>query len=202
MIPRPGLRRPSTARRVLLLAAQFVLAVGGLLGTALPHPVPVAAAWMPGGAAVEPVLAAGAGGGCTLTAGAGGGILSACPDAEAYADFAASLQVAFESARGAASTSRLTVASSSPGATVLVNGLQAGLTPLDVTLPAGSYLVRVAKDGFVPVTRTVTISADAPGAVSATLEPTGGAQGSFEWVRAQTLIALAGGLFLIFRLFV
>ncbi len=164
-------------RRLAVLAFQLVIAFqsAAFIDVAAP-PAPVRAA-----------------DGCTVSAGAAGGILSSCADAATYADFADALQVGLDTLRGASATSELIVGSNQDGATVTLNGLPAGVTPLDAVLPAGTYLVRVTKDGYAPFSKTVTIDADTPGKLTAGLEPLGGSAGSFEWIRPETLITVANG---------
>lgn len=164
-------------RRLAVLGVQLIIAFQAALYIDVSAPPPLARA----------------ADGCTVTAGAAGGILSACSDATSYADFAAELDAGMDNLRGASSTSHLTVAADQAGAEVSLNGLPGGVTPLDATLPAGTYLVRITKDGYVPFSKTLTIGADAPGSVSATLEPTGGSAGSFEWVYPDPIIAGASG---------
>ena len=147
---------------VLCLQAMFV-------GAVAPPKVPAARAAEPG---------------CTLSISSGGGTLSACPDADTYDDFAADLGVAFDGLRGQGATSGLSVSSTPDGASVLLNGLPAGLTPLETSVAAGSYLVRLERDGFAPYSTTVNVAADRPGNVTATLEPVTTNLGSFNWLRA------------------
>src|SRR5437016_1611747 len=54
--------------------------------------------------------------------------------------------------------SQLTVTTDPAGATVFVNGRLAGPTPLVLPgLKAGAYSVRIERENFVPVTRTVLL---------------------------------------------
>jgi cytoskeletal protein RodZ len=70
----------------------------------------------------------------------------------------------------------LTITSTPSGATVLVNGINRGVTPARVQyLPPGSYTVRLIYAGHTSVTQRATISASRPHVqISATLEPPGG----------------------------
>jgi PEGA domain len=163
-------------RRLAVLGMQLILAFQAAVYINVSAPPPVRAA-----------------DGCTVTAGDAGGMVSACADATSYADFAAELDAGMDNLRGASSTSHLAVAADQAGATVTLNGLPAGVTPLDATLPAGTYLVRLTKDGYVPFSKTLTIGADAPGSLTAALEPISGSMGSFEWVHPEPIIAGAGG---------
>jgi cytoskeletal protein RodZ len=69
----------------------------------------------------------------------------------------------------------LTITSTPSGATVLVNGINRGVTPARVQyLPPGSYTVRLIYAGYTSITQRATISASRPYVqVSATLEPPG-----------------------------
>src|SRR5262245_51028808 len=117
-------------RRLPALLLELVLVVqAGFVAAVLPQ-------------AATPVLAAGE---CQVTATAGGGVLSACPGAETLDDFTGALQIGFEGLRGKDATSSLSVTSTPAGATVLLNGLASGTTPLESTVPAGTYLVRIEK---------------------------------------------------------
>jgi hypothetical protein len=166
-------------QRLAVVVLQLVIALQGAIVVTVAPAVPA-----------SPVRAAGA---CQVTQGAAGaGTVSACPEAESYADVADAMHVALDQARGAQATSPLSITSTPDGAKVLLNGLESGRTPLQTAVRAGSYLVRITKDGFQPFSTTVTVSPSHPGAVSARLQAEGGA-GSYEWVRPETLIALAGG---------
>jgi PEGA domain len=131
-------------------------------------------------------LQAGAGG-CHVIAGPGGGILSACPDAASYADFVDGLSLAMDQLRGSAATSQLSVTSEPAGARVDLNGLPAGVTPLQASVPAGTYLVRLTEDGYVPASTTVTVAGGSPGAVSRTLTSESQAEGSYFWLHPSDL---------------
>jgi cytoskeletal protein RodZ len=67
----------------------------------------------------------------------------------------------------------LVISSTPPGATVLVNGINRGTSPVQVQyLPAGSYTVRFIYPGLLSVSKRATISAERRTVqVSATLEP-------------------------------
>jgi hypothetical protein len=67
----------------------------------------------------------------------------------------------------------LVITSTPPGATVLVNGINRGRTPVRMqSLPAGSYTVRFILSGHHSVTQRATISPQRPSAqVSAELAP-------------------------------
>jgi hypothetical protein len=66
----------------------------------------------------------------------------------------------------------LAVHSSPPGATVLVNGRSAGVTPLQLTgLPARNHLVWVELSGYERWTNSVLVPADRSTRVSVTLQP-------------------------------
>ncbi len=68
---------------------------------------------------------------------------------------------------------QLSITSTPAGATVLVNGINRGTTPVQLRdLPAGSYAVRLIHAGHASVTQRVTISKARPDAdVSVEMEP-------------------------------
>ena len=58
---------------------------------------------------------------------------------------------------------RLIVRSTPAGARVFVDGRERGRTPLTLgSLSPGSYAIRVARDGYVPIERRLTVSASRP----------------------------------------
>jgi hypothetical protein len=60
-------------------------------------------------------------------------------------------------------TGRMLVRSAPEGARVTINEQVRGQTPLDLhNMPFGEYEVRVSRDGYVPVTRQITLSAKHP----------------------------------------
>jgi hypothetical protein len=62
----------------------------------------------------------------------------------------------------AAARGRLVVRSTPPGAQVFVNGRRRGTTPVSVRdLPAGTYTVRVTRNGFEDATERVSVGASA-----------------------------------------
>jgi hypothetical protein len=67
----------------------------------------------------------------------------------------------------------LTVAVSEPGATVLVDGLEVGVSPLAdaVRLRAGSHVIEARKEGFVEARETVQTAAGEQRQVSLALQP-------------------------------
>lgn len=66
---------------------------------------------------------------------------------------------------------QLRVISNPPGASVMINGLQAsGQTPLDTELDAGTTVVRIELDGFEPQERTLNLEGGKSEIVSVTLE--------------------------------
>lgn len=67
----------------------------------------------------------------------------------------------------------LTVAVSEPGATVLVDGVEVGVSPLPdaVRLRAGSHVIEARKDGFVEARETVQTAAGEQRQVSLALQP-------------------------------
>ncbi|MEZ4363936.1 MAG: PEGA domain-containing protein [Kofleriaceae bacterium] len=68
---------------------------------------------------------------------------------------------------------RLRVLSTPLGASVMVNGLEAGKTPLDAEVEVGENVVRIEKSGFVPADRTVTIEGGKTETISADLAVAG-----------------------------
>ncbi|MEM9055856.1 MAG: PEGA domain-containing protein [Pseudomonadota bacterium] len=59
---------------------------------------------------------------------------------------------------------------SEPSATVLVNGVAAGTTPLTLNLPAEAQRIELRREGYVTETRSVTPSENSPQLVSVVLE--------------------------------
>ncbi len=186
-------------RRALLLCLQALIAAQLTFGASLAHPAPAVAAGPAASASAAASTnpaggAAGAAAACALTSSTGGGLLSACAGAASYADFAAGLTAALSDLQADANTGSLTIRSDPAGATVALNGIEAGLTPLDVAVPPGVYLVRITKAGFVPFSHVVQVAAGVPTNVPAPLEALdGGNEGSFNWVRPNTMISLLGG---------
>ncbi len=189
-------------RRALLLCLQALIAAQLTFGASLARPAPAAAAGPAASASAAASTnpaggaagAAGAAAACALTSSAGGGLLSACAGAASYADFAAGLTAALGDLQADANTGSLTIRSDPAGATVALNGIEAGITPLDVAVPPGVYLVRITKAGFVPFSHVVQVAAGVPTNVPAPLEALdGGNEGSFNWVRPNTIIGLLGG---------
>ncbi len=184
--------RTVTRRRLALVGLQFLLAGQLALSGSLPQPAPVAAASPAASPAATTTGASGQA--CTVASGASGGLLSVCADAASYADFAAGLRVAMDGLRGAAATGSLSVKSDPAGATVSINGVDAGSTPVDIAVPAGVYLVRIAKDGFVPFSHVAQVTAGVPTNVTKSLDSAAaGNSGSFNWIRPEMLISLLGG---------
>ncbi len=58
-----------------------------------------------------------------------------------------------------------------PDADVAVNGAPAGRTPMRLTLPTVSQTIRLTRDGYQPVTRTLTPEPDAEHSLRVTLTP-------------------------------
>ena len=164
-------------RRLLVLLLQLVVATPAAIGAELLPP------------AVGPARAAGE---CQVDTGPDGGLLSSCPEVETFDDFSAHIGGALDQARAGYETGRLTVTSTPAGAAVTVNGLPAGITPLEVTTPVGSRLVRVTLPGYAPFSTTARVAKGGT-RVDAGLVPMGGDLGSFEWVRASALIGQVGG---------
>jgi hypothetical protein len=144
-----------------------------------------------GGGAVR-VGGSAAAGACQVATGSGGGVVSSCPDAASYAEFVDGLDVAFDDLSAQGNTSALSITSEPAGADVSLNGTPVGTTPLEAKVRAGSYVLRITKDGYQPYSRSVTASAARPALLSATLQAAGGGTGSFEWVRAEQLLAVLG----------
>ncbi|MEI8139485.1 MAG: PEGA domain-containing protein [bacterium] len=70
---------------------------------------------------------------------------------------------------------KIAVSTSPDQATVFCDGIERGASPSSVSgLPAGAHLIAVDKDGYLPVQRTVTVSAEGKSVVDIKLEkPTG-----------------------------
>jgi hypothetical protein len=166
-------------QRLAVVVLQLVIALQGAIVVTVAPAVPA-----------SPVRAAGA---CQVTQGAAGGMLSACPDVSSYADLVDQLRVALDTARNAGSTSKLSITSEPAGANVSINGLSAGVTPLETPLPAGSYLVRLTSEGYEPFSTTVGVASDKPSSVNAKLQTKAAGLGSFNLLTAQQLIGLVGG---------
>jgi hypothetical protein len=71
----------------------------------------------------------------------------------------------------AAANGTIAVASDVAGATVSIDGVGVGVAPIEQNVRPGAHRVRVAKDGFVSVTKTATVEADARATVSVNLSP-------------------------------
>jgi hypothetical protein len=164
-------------RRLLVLLLQLVVAVPGAIGAGLSAP------------AVAPVRAAGE---CQVDPGPDGGLLSTCPEVDTFDAFSAQIGGALDNARASKVTGRLIATSTPSGAAVTVNGLPAGITPLDIPMPVGSQLVRMTLPGYAPFSTTARVAKGGT-TVDAALVPMGGDLGSFEWLRASALIGQVGG---------
>jgi hypothetical protein len=92
-----------------------------------------------------------------------------------------------------ATSGRLEITSNPPGASVVVDGVQRGVTPLVLAaVPAGPHRVMLS-DGVVTVNRTVTVVEGRTVTVSAAMTPAGAAGG---WISVKTpfeMQVLSGG---------
>jgi hypothetical protein len=83
------------------------------------------------------------------------------------------------------------IASTQPGAVVAISGIDVGVTPVDVTRPAGSYRVLVRKEGYVAYSSQVTLKPGEDVALRAQLVPE--SKSVFErwwfWAGATALVA-------------
>jgi hypothetical protein len=70
-----------------------------------------------------------------------------------------------------AASARLRVGVRPEGATVYVDGLRSGTTPVSLVLPAGQHDVRVEMDGYAPLLQTVFLTAGADTVVDGDLSP-------------------------------
>ncbi len=188
-------------KRLLPALVQLLLAVQMATGSSLLQTAPAQAAQAPAAATPSPALQAPtptpapvAGGGCTVDPSPGNGaLLTTCPDAASYAAFTTGLQVAMDALKDGSATGRLTVTSDPAGASVSLNGVDSGLTPLDIAVPPGVYLVRIAKDGYVPFSHVAQVADGVPTTVAKPLDPADtGNSGSFNWVRPEQIINLLG----------
>jgi hypothetical protein len=57
-------------------------------------------------------------------------------------------------------TAQLRIEVRPPGATVFVNGLRSGSTPVSLTLPPGQHTIRITQDGYEPMVETINLAAD------------------------------------------
>lgn len=75
-------------------------------------------------------------------------------------------------ANAAPSTGTLVVETRPPGARVIVDGAEAGVTPLTLpALSAGSHRIRIEHPGYTPITTTTTVETGARARVAVTLTP-------------------------------
>lgn len=165
-------------RRLVAVLLQLLIATPAAIGTGLTAP------------AAQPARAAGE---CQVDTGVDGGLLSTCPDADTFDEFSAGISGGLDAARSENATGSLSVTSEPAGAEVTLDGLPVGVTPVDRAVPVGSHLVRLSLAGYAPYSTTAMVAKGGPTPVAATLVPMGGDVGSFEWVRAASLIGQAGG---------
>lgn len=170
-------------RRAGLLVLQVAVAFQAVVAAV------VAPAAIPGpGPTIPSIRAAGP---CEIVAGDLGGLLTACPDATSFDAVANGVADALDAERARRATSRLEVASEPAGATVHANGIALGTTPLEASLPAGTYRIRLALEGYVPATAMTTVDAGRPATVAVTLMPAV-AEASLTTVEPGPLLALLG----------
>jgi hypothetical protein len=94
----------------------------------------------------------------------------------------------------------LAVSANVDGALVRVSDVDVGPVPVEVLRPAGSYQVRVAKDGFEPYETRVTVRAGEQSALSAKLVPESRALTSEWWFWAGAAAVVATGVIVTYAL--
>jgi hypothetical protein len=106
----------------------------------------------------------GATGGASATGGAAAPVSAPAPVAAAPVPPSPAAPPKPSAAAGApVSTGRLTISTTPAGARVLVDGRDAGKTPVTVrNLPRGTHTVRVTREGYTPLERRVSVTAARP----------------------------------------
>ena len=66
-------------------------------------------------------------------------------------------------------TAQLRIEVGPSGATVFVNGLRSGSTPVSLTLPPGQHTIRITQDGYEPMVETINLAADSDQAITGEL---------------------------------
>ena len=95
---------------------------------------------------------------------------------------------------------RVHVASSVERATVLMNGLLIGETPLDATRPPGRYRLEVRRPGFLPYETTVSLDAGGRADLTARLSPVSMPMTSKWWFWAGSVAIVATGALVTYAL--
>jgi hypothetical protein len=94
----------------------------------------------------------------------------------------------------------LAVSANVDGALVRVSDVDVGPVPVEVLRPAGSYQVRVAKEGFEPYETSVSVRAGEQSALSAKLVPESQALTSKWWFWAGAAAVVATGVIVTYAL--